>query len=157
MNVVQRIKHQLDNSMSSWLKTRMRYFKPRLHAYIYSFLISMYFYFVSLFSILLAPLSSYSQYNLTKDSIALSNSTPSLLIKPPIMTGRRIRWADYRRPDRITENNVAQVPEGHFNWGQWRHMANPQGMQGYWNERRGQWGWRNGYQWGDARRDWRYR
>jgi hypothetical protein len=85
----------------------------------------MSFYFVSLFSILLASPSPYSQYNLTKDPIALLNSTPSLLIKFPIMTGRRIRWADYRRPDRITENNLAQVPEGHLNWGQWRHMANP--------------------------------
>ena len=131
----------------------MKYFRSRLHACVYSFLIFMSFYFVSLFSILLASPSPYSQYNLTKDSIALLNSTPSLLIKFPIMTGRRIRWADYRHPDRITENSLAKVPEGHFNWGQWRHMANPQGMQGYWNERRGQWSWRNGYQWGDARRD----
>jgi hypothetical protein len=73
------------------------------------------------------------------------------------MTGRRVRWADYRRPDRITADNLAQVPSGHFNWGHWRYMGNPPGMQGYWNERRGQWGWRNGYQWGDARGDGRYR
>jgi hypothetical protein len=30
----------------------------------------------------------------------------------------RIRWADYRRPDLITVDNLAQVPEVHFSWQQ---------------------------------------
>jgi hypothetical protein len=73
------------------------------------------------------------------------------------MSDRRVRWADYRRPDRITADNLAQVPGGHFSWQHWRYMNNPPGMQGYWNARRGQWHWRNGYEWGDARGDGRYR
>ena len=59
---------------------------------------------------------------------------------------QHIRWADYRRPDCITPTNLAQVPSSHFNWAHWRYMADPQGMQGYWNAKRGQWAW------GDARR-----
>jgi hypothetical protein len=51
----------------------------------------------------------------------------------------RVRWADYRRPDLITADNLAQVPEAHFSWQQWRYLPNPPGGQGYWDGRRGQW------------------
>lgn len=69
------------------------------------------------------------------------------------MSRRRVHWAaDTRYPpgERLTAENLAQVPSGYFDWAANRYVPQPQGMQGFWNSRRGQWHWRNGYQWGDA-------
>ena len=47
------------------------------------------------------------------------------------MTGRRVRWADYRHPDRITADDLAQVPDAHFDWlpgGTWLIRAECRGI-----------------------------
>jgi hypothetical protein len=114
-NIVQCITHQLGDSTSSWLKTRTLYFTPRFHAFASSFFIPVSFYPASLPNVLPIALAPYNNSRSNNKPTILSTLKSLGLAKLPIMTDRRVRWADYRRSDRITGENLAQVPDAHFN------------------------------------------